>query len=90
MPRASGEKQYNTFTKGLITEANPLTYPENSFLDGDNIVLNRDGSIVRRLGIDYEDGYSLVATTLTGATVSFHSWEFAAGRSEGYDLCCSL
>lgn len=81
MPRASGEKQYNTFTKGLITEANPLTYPENSFLDGDNIVLNRDGSIVRRLGIDYEDGYSLVATTLTGATVSFHSWEFAGGSS---------
>ena len=27
------EKQYYTFIKGLVTEASPLTFPENASLD---------------------------------------------------------
>lgn len=48
--------EQNTFVKGLITEANPLTYPENASLDEENFVLNRDGSRQRRFGMDYEEG----------------------------------
>jgi hypothetical protein len=87
MPRVAGEKQYNSFVKGLITEASPLTFPENAFLDGTNIVLNRDGSIARRLGIDYEDGYVKINSGYTGTTLletekSFHKWNFAGGSSD--------
>ena len=84
MPRVASEKQYNSFVKGLITEASPLTYPENAFMDGDNIVLKRDGSFSRRLGIDYEDGYALTNSGVSGATLlgtrkGFYKWNYAGG-----------
>ena len=47
------EKLYRSFVKGLITEASPLTFPENASIDEKNFVLNRDGSRSRRLGVDY-------------------------------------
>ena len=54
MPRSQAHLENNTFVKGLITEASPLTFPENASLDEDNFVLNTDGTRDRRLGIDYE------------------------------------
>jgi hypothetical protein len=60
MSKATLER--NTFIKGLITEANPLTFPENASIDEDNFVLNRDGSRQRRNGMDYENDYALVST----------------------------
>jgi hypothetical protein len=78
------EKLYRTFVKGIITEASPLTYPENASIDEDNFVLNRDGSRSRRLGIDYELSYYLKATGLGSSTIttgkqSFHKWESPGG-----------
>lgn len=55
MARGQTNKLYRNFTKGLITEASLLTYPENSSIDLDNCVLSLKGNIHRRLGIDYED-----------------------------------
>lgn len=80
MPIVSSEKAYNTFVKGFVTEVNPLTYPENASLDEDNFVLERNGSRSRRLGIDYEFGYTLKSTGLSAADIeggrqSFHTWE---------------
>ena len=69
------EKPYNTFVKGLITEASPLTFPDNASIDEQNFVLNRDGSRSRRLGIDYENLYALKAT---GQTTS----QLASGRQD--------
>tara|TARA_R110002074_G_scaffold348495_2_gene518963 strand:+ start:277 stop:2532 length:2256 start_codon:yes stop_codon:yes gene_type:complete len=79
-----GEKAFRSFVKGLITEANQLTFPENASVDEANFVLNRDGSRYRRLGVDYETGYALTATGLTTAQIaegkqSFHIWESPAG-----------
>jgi hypothetical protein len=54
MARAKTQVERNAFVRGLITEASPLTYPENASLDEKNFVLNRDGSRQRRLGMDYE------------------------------------
>lgn len=73
------EKQYNTFVKGLVTEASPLTFPENSSLDEDNFVLERNGSRSRRLGLEYETGYQLKDTELSSSILestktSFHVW----------------
>lgn len=87
MPRVRSEKQYNTFVKGLMTEANPLTYPENASLDEDNFVLKRNGSRERRLGIDYEVGYALKSTGLSLSTVnstrcSYYKWENPGGDSD--------
>lgn len=48
--------------KGLITEAGPLTYPENATIAEDNTVLYRAGNRSRRLGIGLEVPGSLSAT----------------------------
>lgn len=84
MPRAVAVKQYNTFVKGLVTEASPLTYPENASLDEDNFVLKRDGSRERRLGLDYEINYALTSTGFTQREIeegkqSYHKWENPGG-----------
>lgn len=78
------EKTFRSFVKGIITEASPLTFPENASLDEDNFVLKRDGSRSRRLGVDYESLYSLIPTGLTADTiastrVSFHYWVTTGG-----------
>lgn len=53
MPRASGSKDYISLINGLITEASPLNFPENSTTDELNFVLNLDGLVrSRRLGLD--------------------------------------
>lgn len=73
----SVNKEYNTFVKGIITEANALTFPENASVDEANFVLNRDGSRQRRYGMDLEDGYTVTAvSSMTSAAigVSSHEW----------------
>lgn len=60
MPRQTAGVEVNAFVKGLITEASPLTFPDNASLDEMNMVLNKDGSRRRRLGMDYEPGYALL------------------------------
>ncbi len=48
--------EQNAFVKGLITEASPLTFPDNASLAEQNFELNRDGSRQRRLGMSIENG----------------------------------
>ena len=78
------EKAFRSFIKGLITEANELTFPESASVDEQNFVLNRDGSRSRRLGVDYEELYQLNSTGLVTADIkegkqSFHIWESPGG-----------
>jgi hypothetical protein len=80
------EKSYRSFVKGIITEASPLTFPENASIDEDNFVLKRDGSRARRLGIDYESLFTLTPTnfteeTLASTKVSFHYWVTVGGTT---------
>jgi len=77
---AKTEKVFRSFVKGLITEASPLTFPENSSIDEQNFVLNRDGSRSRRLGLDYEGLYAKTSTGFTADDIkegkqSFHRWD---------------
>ena len=34
------EKVYRTFIQGLVTEASPLTFPENASIDEENFVID--------------------------------------------------
>ena len=82
MGRRAADVEITTFIKGLITEAGPLTFPENASLSESNFVLNRDGSRQRRLGMDYEDGFTLKDTgvdleTNSDIATSSHIWENA-------------
>ena len=77
-------KQYSNFSKGIMTEATPLNFPDDYSLDEANLVLNIDGSRERREGIEYETGYALTTTATSTASVgmSFFKWEFADDRAE--------
>ena len=80
--------EQNTFVRGLITEASPLTFPENASLDEENFVLNRDGSRQRRLGMDFEDGNAQRLTTYTEGSnkdIEHFLWK-NAGNIQNIDI----
>lgn len=62
MARQTAAVEVNAFVRGLITEASPLTFPDNSSLDEMNMVLNKDGSRRRRIGMDYEAGWAVFSS----------------------------
>ena len=59
MAQARSNKLYRTFVKGLVTEASPLTYPEDTSLDECNTVPSRKGNRTRRFGINYSASNSV-------------------------------
>lgn len=74
MSRTAGVSVENNFVRGLVTEATGLNFPENAVTDSDNCVFERKGSVKRRLGIDYETGYTTTAFTETGVSIVY-KWE---------------
>lgn len=50
--RPSQSVEFNKSVQGLITEANPLSFPPLASVDEVNFILNKDGGRRRRLGID--------------------------------------
>lgn len=52
MSRQKFEKTFNTFTKGLMTEASELNFPEDFSLYEKNFLLHRDGGRDRRRGME--------------------------------------
>ena len=87
MARTYNVVEVNKFNAGLITDASPLTTPDNSSLDEDNFVLNIDGSRNRRLGMDYETGYSIIDSGVsyigdTDIGVRSFRWDNAGGDPE--------
>lgn len=74
-------KEYNSFSKGIITEATALTFPENATINEENFLLNRDGSRQRRMGMDYETDYveydideSDIGGVHSDAAVQIYKW----------------
>lgn len=87
MPQISQALEFNTFVGGLVTEASPLTFPDNSSLDEDNFVLDKNGSRRRRLGMDLQSGGSIQETSQTAPiegdmTFNYFQWENAGGVAD--------
>lgn len=79
--------EVNNFIKGLVTEASPLNYPANASIAEENYELSKDGTRARRLGMDYETGYTKLATTLSAVDLSdskieSFKWLSVNGNSE--------
>jgi hypothetical protein len=84
MARSSAAIEINKFIAGLISDANPLTFPDNASLEEENFILNIDGSRERRLGLDFEETYSEITTTVADASTtepafSSYKWDNAGG-----------
>lgn len=54
MARNAGTVINNNLSRGLITEATGLNFPDNATTESENVVYDRKGSVRRRLGIDIE------------------------------------
>lgn len=70
---AKANVTYANFTGGIHTESTPLNFPENSAQTIDNLLVGRDGSIKRRLGMDYEPGAVVTSTGTTSLTFDSHA-----------------
>ena len=64
MTKTSTNAEFNAFIQGLLTEASPLNFPPNASVDEQNFELSRKGTRSRRLGIDFEEGYTLHTSSL--------------------------
>ena len=81
MPANKINQPVNTFVKGLITEASPLTFPENASLDEVNFKLNRDGSRDRRWGMQniYREALPFSRVEFEKYTGKVFKWEQPKG-----------
>lgn len=82
MARQQAVAEINAFVKGLITEASPMTFPENASIDEVNLIPQRDGSRKRRLGMNYESGFVQLTSTASiseDVNYSSYSWKGPGG-----------
>ena len=84
MPRQTLPVEVSRFNAGLFTDANPLTSPPGTMLDAANVELNIDGSIRRRLGMDYAFSSPSLTTNVANAdtvntAITTFTWNNAGG-----------
>lgn len=82
MPRQAGSFVDNNFSRGLITEATGLNFPENACTETFDCVFDPDGTVTRRLGWEYEDGYVMSSVTRDDSHVATFMWESVAGTGD--------
>ena len=95
MPRSSTTTVENNFSRGLITEATAMNYPENSVVATDNCVYSKAGKVIRRYGIDYETAHSIsnfstmsiMASAVTPSEyyddIVFHEYNWTTVNNDG-------
>lgn len=69
----------NNFTKGLISEATGLNFPENASTDTFDCVFQQTGAVTRRLGFNYEASNTNLSTTRSSSAIEEFLWESVAG-----------
>lgn len=72
----------NNFSKGLITEASGMNFPENACSDTYNCVFDRVGAVTRRPGFDFERLYETKTINRTGGVVNSYLWRNASGSGD--------
>ena len=79
MPRGKGAVITNNFVGGHITEATALNFPENAVVETWNCIYEKDGTVKRRLGLDYEENYTLTTILRSEKVVKEFVWKNVAG-----------
>lgn len=82
MALQTGQGTENNFTKGLVTEATGLNFPENAATDCDNVRFTHIGEVLRREGIDLEEGYNEYFIDTSSGAITTYKWNNAGGTGE--------
>jgi hypothetical protein len=77
MARSAATALQNNFSKGLITEATGLNFPENAATETFNCVYKPTGEVQRRKGFEFETGYEFLAYT-PGYAIKHYLWKAVA------------
>lgn len=70
MVRPAAVSVENNFSKGLITEATAMNYPENCVIRTANCVFSKEGKVIRRYGCDYEMNYTITPMLTIGPVLT--------------------
>lgn len=84
MARQRGIDQKIQVTRGFVTEFTPVAFPQEAAIDVDNCIIDSDGSVRRRGGIDLEQNFQLNSVAggiineseIATIGLSNHLWEF--------------
>ncbi len=79
MPRNLSVAVENNFVGGLNTQASGLNFPTNAAIDTDNCVFNELGFVTRRLGLDFEKGFTTKTINRTSSAVVAYNWKNVTG-----------
>lgn len=84
MPLTVQAQIENNFTRGLITEATGLNFPENACTETYDCVFHENGRVERRLGIDYETDFEIdpVTRSTKQFVVQEYIWDDVAGLGD--------
>ena len=82
MTRVNNISVQNNFSRGLITEATGLAFPENACVDTDNCKFNHFGIVERRPGFDLEEGFVEATETIDQEVVVVYEWKNVAGEGD--------
>lgn len=82
MPREPNLQAITAPFNGLVTDMSPLTFPENAFTEGWDIVVDERGRLTRRLGFEYEENYSTNSITHT-TSGQIRAFEWGAVSGDG-------
>lgn len=85
MARASAQRQVNNFVGGLVTEAGPINFPENSLSVAENVVINRDGSLSSRKAFSKQNFQFFIGAGTPQGFLNSALFE-ARGPSDGDDV----
>lgn len=82
MARVQNIAVQNKFTKGLVSEATGLTFPEEAATDANNVIFDHLGRVTRRLGFDLEEGFKTDTVNLFGKVLVTYLWKNVAGDGD--------
>lgn len=80
MPRSAAVFVENNFSRGLITEATGLNFPENACTSSTNMVFDWTGRMSRRLGLDFEANHVGTAIARAQTAINTFVWKNVAGN----------
>lgn len=79
MTRSKQVQIFNDFTKGLITEASGINFPENACTETWDCQFSNTGVVSRRLGFDYESAFELDNLTRDDSYITEYVWKGVNG-----------
>lgn len=80
MAQTPAQSVENNFSQGLITEATGLNFPENAVTETYNCEFNIDGSVNRRIGLNFEETFVFKTIGRADSVVNTFLWADVSGN----------